>query len=207
MAIINYSFLISFVVICVAWLIYASFTGTWNPGKLIEGTDGRLSTSKFQWIIWILTIFFAYVTIYAARWLAQGYPAEPITDIPENVFAILGFSAGTAVVAKGITQSYVAAGLVAKSKGTPSLGDLVQDDTNIPEPFKLQIFLWTLLAISIYIISLVSIVTRAASAQNMHDALEILKLPDIDNSLVILSGLSAGSYLGNKIVTKDAPRQ
>jgi IPT/TIG domain len=210
MLIINFSFLVGIAATAVAWLIYAILSRTWDPTKLFEGADRRMSTSKFQWVIWIWAIFFTYTTIYAARSLAQGRVADPITDIPENILAILGFSTLTAAVAKGVTQSYVSSGLVAKSPRPPTEEqkpeDLVQDDTGTPDPYKLQIFLWTLLAIGIYIASLVSTVTTAAIATSASAALPLLKFPDLDTSLMILSGLSSAGYLGKKIVTRDAPK-
>ena len=211
MSVINYSFLVGIVAMIVMWLLYAVLTKTWNPAKLFEGADGRASISKFQWWIWIMAIVFAYITIYAARSIAQGDIADPIKNIPGNVLAVLGFSTLTTTIAKGVTQSYAAGGLVVKSPASPAGSNkaesLVRDDSGIPDPYKLQLFLWTFIAIFIYMAKLVSIVTAAAAVEDSAVAIELLeKFPDIDRSLMILSGISATGYIGKKIVTRDAPK-
>lgn len=200
-------FLVALGAIAGAWLLYTVLTGRWNPSWLFEGSDRRLSTSKFQWWLWIWVIAYTYITTYVARSLAVGHMADPVTDISENVFAVLGFSTLTTAVAKGVTQGYVAAGLVFKPEPDgPKAEDLVKDDSGAPDLYKLQIFLWTLIAVGIYFASLVSIVTTGAAAKDAQTALAALKFPDIDTSLMVLSGLSAAGYLGKKVVTKDAPK-
>jgi len=208
MSAINYSFLIGIAAIIIMWIIYEVMTHNWNPAKLYEGLDGRSSTSKFQWCLWIVVITFTYVTIYAARSIAQGGVASPINDLPDNVLAVLGISTLTTVIAKGVTQSYVAASYLVDKTQLPDAnktGGLVQDDSGVADPYKMQLFLWTFIAVFIYLASLVGIVTKAAAASNASDAVNLLKFPDIDTYLMVLSGLSAGGYIGKKLVTKDAP--
>jgi hypothetical protein len=195
----NYSILIGIISIAVIYLIYAVLTGAWSPAKLFEGADGRLSLSKFQWWLWIWIIAFSYITIYAARCIVAGGLADPITDFPPNVLWILGISTGTMTVAKGITSSYVSSGAVAKSDAAQgSLSDLVVDDGGSSDLSKLQMFIWTLIAVVLYLVRLITNITTSDGSSP--------EFPDLDQSLLYLSGLSATGYLGKKVVTRDAPR-
>src|SRR4051794_29266689 len=36
----------------VLYLLYGLLAGTWSLGKIVEGADGRPSTSKLQWFVW-----------------------------------------------------------------------------------------------------------------------------------------------------------
>jgi hypothetical protein len=92
-------------VLGVLYVLYRMLSGNWNPFKLIEGADGRPSTSKFQFFLWTVVVVFGYTAIYAARASKHEYGA--IDDIPKNVLLAMGFSAATAVAAKGITVSYI----------------------------------------------------------------------------------------------------
>jgi hypothetical protein len=169
--------------------------------QLTEGADGRASTSKFQWLLWLVVIAFAYTVLWVLRARQGNYSA--ISQIPVSLLTVLGFSTGTAAAAKGITAGYVQSNRVAKttSAGTGTQagskkGGLLQDDSGVPELAKLQMMGFTLIAVGIFLATLI------------HQILSnpvITSLPDIDSSLLVLMGISQGGYLGKKLVTFGAP--
>ncbi len=193
--------LIGLAVLVLLYLITAVASGHWNPWKLVEGADGWASTSKLQWLLWIVVILFSYTALWVLR-AEQGHYSA-IGQVPVNVLTVLGFSTGTAAAAKGITSAYVQGNRV--SKPTPPAGGtaptgpkagILNDDTGAPELAKIQVMGFTLVAIGIYLATVShQIVSHAA----------ITSLPDIDTSLLVLMGISQGGYLGKKLVTFGSP--
>ena len=185
------------VVLGLLWLLYRVLGGTWNPWKLVEGADGRPSTSKLQWFLWTVTIVFSYSTVYAARAWTGDYGV--ISNIPQNLLIAMGLSVTAMAAAKGITVSYVSSGQVTKAGVPPetaSSGSIFQDDTGIPDLSKIQMMAWTIIAIGIYLIRLTQEIRTVPLPQ----------LPDIDTALMVLMGLGQGAYLGKKLVTTTTAR-
>ena len=191
-------YLAGFAALLLAWVLYGLLAGTWNIWRLVIGVDGRASTSKLQWFLWTVVIVFAYVSIWAARALEGSF--EPITEIPQNLLIAMGLSVTTMAAAKGITASYVASGRVIKTSADPEerrdrgLGPIVASDGHDPDLSKVQMMIWTLTAIVIYLFAVVDQIGGAHV------------LPDIDATLMVLMGLGQGAYLGKKLVTTVTPR-
>jgi hypothetical protein len=61
-------------------------------------------------------------------------------------------------------------------------------------------FLWTWIGIGLYIVVLFSTVFSPATLADPN----LLELPDIDPTLVILMGLSQGAFIGGKLFPKGA---
>jgi hypothetical protein len=203
--------LIGFAVLGLLYLVTAVSSGQWNPWKYVEGADGWASTSKLQWFLWIVVILFAYTTLWVLR-ADQGHYSA-ISQVPVNVLTVLGFSTGTAAAAKGITSAYVQSNRVSKrSRATAPAGaappagaaaapagpkpGILNDDTGVPELAKIQVMGFTLVAIGIY---LATVIHQIVS----HPV--ITSLPNIDTSLLVLMGISQGGYLGKKLVTFGSP--
>jgi len=163
--------------------------------SLVEGADGRLSTSKFQWLLWTVVAMFAFVQVTAERLLrglSIGDPASP--DMPVNLLIAMGLSTATMVVAKGVTSAYARDGLVDKSGAARvQRGGLLTDDDGVVDLSKAQMASFTLIAIAFYLIRLLG---QPGSAPVMVD---------IDGTLMALMGLSQGGYLGKKMATRDPP--
>ena len=67
----------------------AAFLGSKKGfSKLFEGADGISSTSKFQWLIWLVAILFAYVAVWVLRAKQGNWGA--IQNVPKNVLIVLG---------------------------------------------------------------------------------------------------------------------
>lgn len=161
--------------------------------KLAEGADGKPSTSKFQWLIWLAVVLFAYSVLWVVRARTGNYGA--ITDVPANLLAVLGFSTVTATAAKGITIGYKQSGRIVKSDGGESSsgeGGILTDDTGFPELAKIQMMAFTFIAVGVFLITLL---------HQIHTNPAQTNLPNIDSSLLVLMGVSQGGYLGKKLVS------
>jgi hypothetical protein len=194
------------------WVLYRVLAHTWNPWDLVIGADGRASTSKLQWLVWTVVVFFAYVATYVARARQDHFGA--LDEVPQNVLIALGLSATTMAAAKAITVSYVSGGKIVKppvdqpTDGTPPAagpGAVMQDDAGGPDLSKIQMLGWTGVAVGIYLITVIARIgdiRRDVRGPNE----EVLGLPDIDAALMVLMGLAEGAYLGKKLVTTQTPR-
>ena len=179
---------------------YRGYEPSLEPRELVNGFDGFASTSKLQWFLWLVVIIFAYTALWVLR--AEQSDWSALNKIPVNVLTVLGFSTGTAAVAKGITSGYVQTAKVTKP-GPPQVGataantgGIFQDDSGAPELAKIQMMGFTIIAIGIFLATVIhQIVTDDISAG----------VPDIDSSLLVLMGISQGGYLGKKLVTFGTP--
>jgi IPT/TIG domain len=200
--------LIGLAVLVLLYLVTAVTSGQWNPWKFVEGADGWASTSKLQWFLWIVVILFAYTALWVLR-ADQGHYSA-ISQVPVNLLTVLAFSTGTAAAAKGITSAYVQSNRVSKpSRAAAPAGapggaaapagpkpGILNDDSGVPELAKIQVMGFTLVAIGIY---LATVIHQIVS----HPV--ITSLPNIDTSLLVLMGISQGGYLGKKLVTFGSP--
>ncbi len=183
------------IVLALIFVLYWIGSGTPNVWKLVEGADGRPSTSKLQWFLWTLVIVFSYTSIYAARIMKGNF--DVISDIPSNYLTAMGFSTVTMATAKGITVSYVASGRVVKEAGNGGKGpaSIFCDDQGVPDLSKIQMIAWTLVSIGIFLIRIVNQMNTSMPG-----------LSDIDPALMVLMGLGQGAYLGKKLTTTDVAR-
>jgi IPT/TIG domain len=178
------------------WLVIGVSGGPCRFWELAQGADKSLSTSKFQWLLWLVVILFAYVVLWVIRARAGDYSA--ITDVPANLMTVLGLSAATAVAAKGITVGYLGSGKIDKTapaNGDPK-GGLLNDDSGFPELAKVQLIGFTLIAVGIFLATLF---------HQIHGKSVQTELRDIDSSLLVLMGLSQGGYVGKKLVSIATP--
>lgn len=189
--------------VAILWIISGLFADAWNPLALAMGVDNRLSTSKLQALLWTATVGFVYVMIYADRVLVYGF-VNAITAIPENVLIALGISATSAVAAKAITTSQVAANPGSKTPNpTPSynVSNLVTNDgAPTPSLTKVQYLFWTIVAIVVYLVTAFHGLGAAASCHT-----DKCSLPDIDTILMLFMGLGSATYAGVKLTNGSLP--
>lgn len=184
----------------VLYLMTALMSHHWKPGDVVKGFDGFASTSKLQWLLWLVAIIFGYAALWVLRAEQSNFSA--LSNIPVNILTVLGFSTGTAAAAKGITSGFVQAGKVAKP-GPPqagatgaNTGGIFQDDSGGPELAKIQMIGFTIIAIGVFL--------ATVGHQVATDDISV-GLPNIDSSLLVLMGISQGGYLGKKLVTFGTP--
>ena len=174
------------------YVVTAVFSNHWNPRKLVQGVDGRASTSKFQWFLWLAVIVFAYTTLWVLR-AAQGN-FSALSETPTNLLWVLSLSTGTAAAAEGTTAAYVQSGRVTKqtSPAGATRPGIFQDDNGAPEVAKIQMVALTIITIGIFLAA----VTRQIVSNQVASG-----LPDIAATLAVLMGISQVGYLGKKLVT------
>lgn len=192
-----------------AWVAYLGLFPTeekkrdWCMKRLWEGKDRRASFSKFQFWLWTLVVVFALLSIAIARAIASEGILESVDKIPDNVLIVLGISVTTMGGAKVRTTLFVDRRLTTKrvkkkQDTTTPLQELVADDSGVPELGKIQMLLFTLVAVIIFLVT-------TAEAINSGEESNMV-LPDIDRVLLYVMGISAGGYLGKKAITLDRPK-
>jgi hypothetical protein len=159
---------------------------------LVNGRDGRWSTSKTSAILWTYAVWFAFITILLHT-NGQGLSGAVLH---QQYLVLMGLPVAAAVVAKGMTQSKVESGKLATklNNGTETnvasgLGQLVSDDSGQPDLLDFQYFGFNVILLGYFF-------TRFLGNQS-------LGLPDLPDTLVALSGVSAAGYLGKKGLEQD----
>jgi hypothetical protein len=170
------------------WAAYGAATGRVGIWNAVRGDDGRASTSKFQVTLWTAVVVFAWIAL-----AVKGFDPDNLPSLPQNILLALGISVGTATAAAAVTSTNTASGkevkVPAKDRG---MAPLFQSDAGLPDIGKIQLLAWTLLAVAVYL--------GALSRYLGTDPLP-RQLPDIDPSLMALTGLGSATYLGKKLVT------
>jgi hypothetical protein len=151
----------------------------------IENPKPAFSLSRTQLAFW--TVIISSTFIYVVINLSSG-TSIVIPDIPPVNLVLLGIAAGTTVVAKVIDNSQKDnAGDTISQQDLPSKGfltDIISDENGI-SIHRLQNVIWTAIVGVIYI----------------YYVMTSSKIPDgtiINNDLLGLMGISAGTYLGLK---------
>lgn len=153
--------------------------------RFAYGVDKTLSLSNVQVILWTGVITGTYV---AMAILKQGF----LGDINSNLLGLMGISAGSTVAATTIrTLQQPTPTPVTKLPRTRGL--LAQEKADELSISKLQMFTWTIVTLTIYVV-----VVASNLANNRP------QLPDIGSGLLVLMGISHSAYLGNKIPDKPA---
>ncbi len=83
-----------------AIILYLILKGKINLERLISDADGHASLSRLQFLIFTFVIAMSFFLVVVGG-SGQGYPSFP-AKIPPGLFALLGISGGSYVVAKGI---------------------------------------------------------------------------------------------------------
>ena len=79
-------------------VVYRMFTGTINLTQLISEPTGDASMSRFQLLVFTFVIAISFILIT----VSNNQPTFP--EIPPTVLALLGISAGSYVISKGIQK-------------------------------------------------------------------------------------------------------
>jgi hypothetical protein len=194
-------FLVGFAGLAVLWLVTGKATG-FNILKIFEGQDKRPSSSKFQFFLWTAAVVFGYLVVYATPDKSGNYHFTPLdTGLSGNLLIAMGISGATAVTAKAITSSNEAKKIKVKpdlvkvkdkdgNETDEVVGGVFQADDGTPDLGKIQMIVWTLIAVGVFLAGVIhGVVTNDPSRQ----------LPDIGQPLMILMGLGHTAYVGKKI--------
>jgi len=170
-----------------------ALTYTENPtieNSKSKGDDKTLSASKFQALLWTMTTLFAYTSMFGFRVLSEKDLVPELPNFPISLLVLMGLSVVTAVGSKGVTISYKSEGVIPKKSGGLATNPQGQGDLT-----KIQMLVWTFIAIGIYLITVVDNI-------NIGE----FTLPEVDQALLVLMGASQGAYVGNKLVSKDVTK-
>lgn len=171
-------------------IIMAVFTVAFLVTALLgfsRGKDKSISLTNVQFILWSGVIIGSYAGMAALKGNFLG-------DISNNLLALMGISAGSAVTAAS-TRHIQSKDKVPYDgpKRTWGMLSSESDPQQVSLP-KLQMFFWTIVAILIYLVIIGSNFSSGTP-----------KLPDPGTGLVALMGISHGAYLGHKF--SDAPKE
>jgi hypothetical protein len=196
------SFLLAAGGVVVIWLLLGLLRADLNVLHWAVGPDGRVSTSRLQLVLWIVVVVYAFLV-----WAAFGIwhrRLDLVPNIPANVLIALGFTGTTTITAAGITSAKIDTGTLVKmptsvSPTATGLSGILQTDLGTPDLGKIQMMMWTFIALGIYLYKLVIGISGATGGSQPL-------LPDIDPALMVLTGLTQGTYLGQKLVATSKPR-
>jgi hypothetical protein len=189
---------VSAVAVLALFFALVGVVGRGRLGALVVGKDGRTSTSKMQAIVWTLTVAFGVLAL-----TFQG--ATDIDIVPDYLY-LLGFPALALMLSKGIVQQKLISGDIVKvapdataaamTDDAPKrgwrdwLGDIINNDQGQADIADFQYVLFNLIAVIYFFIHLFQ-----------HPGV----LPHIPQTLIVLTGASAGTYVGNKLVQNQTP--
>ena len=146
------------------------------------------SLSKCQFYAWTIAAILGYIFFAVARSIIQGVAVFP--DIPGGLPAILLYSAGTSVLATGITGSKGSKGA---GEVHPTLADFITTG-GVVAPERLQFVVWT----AVGVFTFLTIVFKS-------DPLTVSDLPKIPDGFLQLMGISSAGYLAGKLARKAGP--
>jgi hypothetical protein len=164
-----------------------SYTGFWL------GKDGRISTSKFQIILWTYAIGGVMMAIVAQSWaglddglnaIGSGFKFEPY-------LVLLGGPFLAAIAASGLLGSQVGSGQTAKPPGKPEANQLFSGDDGNTDLVDSQYLLFNLIAVLYFLGAYIGKPTGG--------------LPEIPTFIYVLTGASALAYVSNKVMPTGAP--
>jgi hypothetical protein len=159
---------------------------------LVTGTDNRWSTSKASVVLWTYGLLFVFIAILLHT---RGHGLDQLT-LSDQYLLLLGIPAGTAVASKAITQAKVESGQLAKTtapappNAVAGTGQLFSDDSGNPDLLDAQYFAFSLLLLAYFF-------TQFLSGESTT-------LPNLPDTLVGLTGVSALSYTAKKGVKNQA---
>jgi hypothetical protein len=157
--------------------------------RVLLDEKGHASLSLFQFLLWTLLISFLYVTLWFLQ-LGAGSTQAPL-PIQAGLMVLMGISVAVPIASKGISEYKK---FKERDEGEiyeePSYSSMLEEQGR-PSLLRLQMFIWTLAALVIYVWLFITTVFSAAP-----DA--IPGLPDIDPTLLFLMGLSQAGYLGGQ---------
>jgi len=117
--------------------------------RMLLDKKEHASLSAFQFLCWTLLISFFYITLWFLQLLSGGTGAP--SPIPESVLALMGISVAIPITSQGISSFK---NQKPRGKGEtfvgPDYASMLEEEGK-PSLLRLQMFLWTLASLAIYI--------------------------------------------------------
>lgn len=220
--------------VAVPFVLALPVRGLRYVSELIQGADNRPSTSKIQFFWWTITVLFSFAALKVRQlqlssvWDSLDIPSMLLVAMGASALTAVGAKAiatnqadkrqgapnASPTAGGGVDPTADAVQLAAAAdsptgpaarsgqdveKALPPAGDLryaVTDDAGRSDFTKIQLLTWTVIAIALYLWQ----VGKGVLSNTPPGG-----LPDIDASLIVLMGLSQGTYLGRKLVPDNTP--
>jgi hypothetical protein len=159
---------------------------------IITREDEKYSISRLQFYLWTVFVVIGFCAVFMATYKTP--------DIPQNLYLLMGVNLSAAVFSTAITLGKEKGKTTVNNSGTPSfVKDIFfegEDSLDLP---RTQMFVWTVISLLAFSVMLYKTFKDGAPA-----------LPDIPLGLVVLMGLSHGTYLGVKAAKpaeQDKPKE
>jgi hypothetical protein len=170
--------IILIVCLVVILILLSLKSGLLRDGGSLASERRPYSLARTQFTLWLLLISSAYIFL----WVSTG--EMPI--LTASSLILLGISGGTSVVAKMIDNSQ-ALNPSPEGKTKGFMTDILSDESGV-SIHRLQMFVFTLVIGLIF----------------CHDVLVIFEMPDFDSNLLMLMGISSGTYAGFKVTENNS---
>jgi hypothetical protein len=150
------------------------------------GARPTYSLARVQLAVWTFSVCFGFVLLWMVNGRCNG-------AIPSTILGFLGISVGTTMAANLIDTSggFPGTAQEAPTPAPPSRGfwrDVLSDGTAI-NLHRFQIVLWLLVVVAMFWVDLLL---------QLMALKKVLAMPDFHSSLMVLMGISHGTYLGMK---------
>jgi hypothetical protein len=182
--------------------------------EAIKSIDEFPSLANLQLFMWSVIIVFAFLTVYLVR-VSGGVYYPPTGILPENILKILGISAVVPAASLGLnsikygaayaqyvaaTPSFVAGSIADRFNQLKSSRNSILLEGGSSSITRLQMFVWTWIGIFIYLtvfFGYLYTLTLSSSPTQFNE----VSLPDVDPTLLVLMGISQGSFVAGKIAS------
>jgi len=168
--------------------------GFWD---IIREADYYPSLARLQFVLWTFTVTFTLLSIYV---FMLWNNTLCWSDIPQNILALMGISAGVPVVSTVISREKYRSsisGTLPCKENVPALSTMLLEHSK-PTLGRYQLFIWTIISIIVYLgiffVQIAGISTAGALAK--------MELADIPLPLLALMTTSQGAYLGLKAIAR-----
>jgi hypothetical protein len=183
--------------------------------EAMKSNDELPSLANLQLFMWSVIIVFAFLTVYLVR-VSGGVFDPPTGILPENILKILGISAVVPAASLGLNHNkYRDVHIASRSVAADPNGTIAQRFAHLKAHSgwssilleggsssitRLQMFVWTWIGIFIYLtvfFGYLYTLTLSSSPTQFNE----VSLPDIDPTLVVLMGISQGSFVAGKVAS------
>ncbi len=177
------------------------FTGR-AQGLLIDDRN-KMSLSRLQMVLWTTLILSALLTVALTN-IGQRAPSPLAIAVPGQLWLLMGISTTSLVGSPLLKSSKMSNGKIETRDylEEAEVADLFRGEelsnAGVLDLAKVQMFFFTLVLVLAYAAMLGSLFA--------NNAAPITNLPDLDQSMVALLGISHAGYLANKAIPHpDAP--
>lgn len=173
------------------WLVVSMLLGPSKGGlvRTFVGKGNRLSTSKLQVLLWTFAVSYAFLLF--VTYLATSGKTTGFDTLNGDYLFLLGGPFAAALLAQAATVSKLQNNTVQQADAaTPSSSDVVEDTAGRSSATDAQFLVFNIVALIYFFVALI----RAST-----------ELPDLPDTLVGLTSVSALAYVGGKLTNNNAP--